>query len=172
MPALWLLTLLAAAPRVELVERSTLGLSGPEGKQLRGQVQRALERGGLPTSLLTGACADHACLAARSRTGGACVVGVTLVKSRQGLTVDVEAVQGDETVAQRTWVTHRPSLDDDADVQQVVKALALRLAPPEAPPSDGPLATPRLRDPGAAHTGAPGADQPGAHAPPHAPGRT
>lgn len=120
---------LAAAPqaRVSIVERSTLQLTAAAGAELRAQLASALTEARLAPELARDKCPDRACLFARARDSGAAVIGVTLVKDRRGVTVDLEAVNAVTVLQQRTLAVPAGRLDQSADVQLFAHQLAALL---------------------------------------------
>lgn len=144
-----LLTLLTTAePQVAIVERSTLGISAQAGAQLRGRLKLALEQEGVTAVLSGESCADRACLLAQSQSREGCVVGMTVVKNRKGLTVDLEAVQDGAVVLQQTFLLSSDKLDSSPDAQVFAHQLQKRLAK-DRPVAEPPpvVAAPKLTPP-------------------------
>ncbi|MEW5742821.1 MAG: hypothetical protein AB1938_28145 [Myxococcota bacterium] len=125
-----LLLLLSAAPgppKVLIVERSTIGLGAAEAKDLRGRVALALDRASVPAEMADTRCRDRACLTALAKEKSACVVGVTLVKNRKGLTVDAEAVDATTVLVQETFLISSGALEDSPEAQVFAHHLAAKL---------------------------------------------
>lgn len=129
MLALPIVFVLAAAPqaRVLIAERTTLQLTPAAGAELRAQFAAALTEARLAPELVSDKCPDRACLFALARDSKAAVVGVTLVKNRRGLTVDLEAVNAVTVLQQRTIAVAAEHLDQSADVQLFAHQLAALL---------------------------------------------
>lgn len=126
-----LLTLITAAADVEvsIIERSTLGISAQQGAQLRAKLKVALEQVGIEAVLGPDSCADRKCLLDQSKSLGLCVVGMSLVKNKKGLTVDLEAVKGEAVVLQQTFLLlTNEILDKSPDAQVFAHQLQTRLA--------------------------------------------
>jgi hypothetical protein len=144
-----LLTFLTAASatdaQVAIVERSTLGISAQAGSQLRGKLKLALEEVGLEVVLSGASCADRPCLLAQSQTHGTCVVGMTVVKNRKGLTVDLEAVKAGEVVLQQTFLLTNEKLETSPDAQVFAHQLQGKLVKPLE--KDTPVVEKRLSPP-------------------------
>jgi hypothetical protein len=152
--SLLVLTLTAAAgeARVVLVERSTLGLSATAGVELRGRLETAIERAGLSAEVSAARCADRACLMALAKDRATCVVGVSLVKNRKGLAVDLEAVDGKVVLVQETFLLSSDRLEDSPEAQVFAHHLAGKLVvdrpvaekvPSVAPVPEAPTVDPR-----------------------------
>lgn len=146
-----LLTLLtsAAEPPIAIVERSTLGVSTQAGAGLRGKLKLALGAAGLEAVVSAQGCQDRACLLAQAQARGGCVVGMTVVKNRKGLTIDLEAVKDDALVLQQTFLLTSEKLDTSPDAQVFAHDLKKRLErdrplaePPPAPQEQAPTLTP------------------------------
>ncbi len=146
-----LLTLLttAAAPPIAIVERSSLGVSTQAAAQLRGKLKLALEQVGLEAVVSAQGCADRSCLLAQAQARGGCVIGMTAVKNRKGLTIDLEAVKDDALVLQQTFLLSGEKLETSPDAQVFAHDLQKRLEkdrPVAEPPPvvTEPKLTPRL----------------------------
>lgn len=124
---LTLLTTAADPEQIAIVERSTLGISTQAGAQLRGKLKLALEQVGLEAVVSGQSCADRNCLLAQAQARGGCVVGMTVVKNRKGLTVDLEAVKGDAVVLQQTFLLTSEKLEASPDAQVFAHDLQKRL---------------------------------------------
>ncbi len=146
-----MLTLLTATnatdAQVAIVERSTLGISSQAGAQLRGKLKAALEEVGLEVVLSGTSCADRNCLLEQADTRGTCVVGMTVVKSRKGLTVDLEAVKAGSVVLQQTFLLTSERLERSPDAQVFSHQLQLRLVKKDTPVAETPVMEPRLATP-------------------------
>lgn len=123
----------AAPPKVQLVERATLGLSAQQGMEARRGLVSTLAAQGLAAELVPGTCADRGCLVAKSLKADRCVIGVTLTRSRKGLTVDLEAVDGELLVQQETFITAADALARAPELVAFAQKLARKLAPQDAP---------------------------------------
>lgn len=125
-----LLTLLttAADPQVTIVERSTLGVSSQVGAQLRGKLKLALEAAGLEVVISAQSCADRNCLLAQAQARGGCIIGMTVVKNRKGLTIDLDAVKDEGLVLQQTFLLTSEKLETSPDAQVFAHDLQKRLA--------------------------------------------
>ena len=129
MLALTLLALLSSTDgKVAIVERTTLGIPAGSGVALRQRLRMALGAAGLEAELVSPACADRDCLTALARSRGACVVGVTLVKNKKGLTVDLEAVDAAAVVLQQTFLLANDQLERSPEAQVFAYQLGTRLA--------------------------------------------
>ncbi len=148
MLALTLLALLSSTDgKVAIVERTTLGIPAGSGAALRQRLRVALGAAGLEAELVSPACADRECLTALARTRGACVVGVTLVKNKKGLTVDLEAVDAAAVVLQQTFLLANEQLERSPEAQVFAYQLGTRLAkdrPVVEPPPPPKVLTPGL----------------------------
>ncbi len=127
LPLVLLLAIAAGDVRVDIVERSTLGLSAPASVRLRERLKVALERDELTSRLAASRCADRACLMALAKSAGTCVVGVTVVKGRKGLTIDLEAVDATSVVLQHTFLLSTDRLEDSPEAQVFAHQLNTRL---------------------------------------------
>lgn len=127
--ALPVLLALSAAPqgRVLVVERSSLQVSAATAVKLRERLARAFADARLSPQLVGERCASRECLLSLARDADAAVVGVTLVKSRQGLTVDLEAVDATAVLLQSTLVLSTERLDTSPEVQLFAHQLAAKL---------------------------------------------
>ena len=123
-----------------IVERSTLGLSASVASQLRARLELALEEVHLEVTISAESCSDRACLMALAATQKSCVVGMTLVKNRKGLTVDLEAVDGDRVVLQQTFLLTSERLEKSPEAQVFAHQLVSRLV------KDAPVVEP-VREP-------------------------
>lgn len=144
MPSMSLVVLLVASAggaKVALVERSTLGVSPAEGARLRAQLLATLDKVNLAAELVTPACASRECLTEVARTRGGCVIGVTLVKNRKGLTIDLEAVDAAHVVLQQTFLLTGPLLERSPEAQVFAHQLAGRLVADERPVVERPPPT-------------------------------
>ena len=129
-----LLVVVSAAPTVGVVERSTLGLAAAQGMDARERLVKSLVEAQLTAELLRGTCLERECLLARAAERKGCVVGVTLVKNKKGLTVDLEAVHAGAVVLQQTFlVLSEKGLEKAAEVQVFAYQLASKLVPREVP---------------------------------------
>lgn len=140
----------APAPEVLIVERSTLGVPPATGAQLRERLGLVFSGAGLAPQLGKERCADRACLLRLAEARGACAVGVTLVKNRQGLTVDVEAVDGGQVVLQQTFLLGAAPIDESPDARFFAERLAGRLRPDRPvvePPPEAQLIPARRPEP-------------------------
>jgi hypothetical protein len=146
----WTLTAAGGDARVVIVERSTLGISADAGARLRGRLGTALERASVPAKLLPTKCGDRACLTALAKELGTCVVGVTLVKNRKGLAVDVEAVDAQAVLVQESFLLSSDTLEDSPEAQVFAHHLAGKLERDrpvaERPPSVAPAPEPVTMD--------------------------
>jgi len=140
MLSLLVLTLVTATEaRVVIVERSTLGVSPSAGAQLRERLKTALRKVALEAELSKDACADRACLMAVSKSKDAVVIGMTVVKSKKGLTVDLDAVDGDAVVLQQTFLLSSDRLEQSPEAQVFAHQLSGRLV------KDRPVAEPTVK---------------------------
>lgn len=136
------LALSLSAADVAVVERSTLGLPPSQGAQLRARLVLTFEAVKLTGELLPDACADRACLQALARARKQVVVGMTVVKSKKGLTVDLDAVDGEAVVLQQTFLlSSGDKLEKSPEAQVFVHQLAARLV------KDAPVAEPEEKKP-------------------------
>lgn len=135
MTALLLALALAAPPArpVTVVERATIGLGAAQAASLRKQLVVALKGEGLDVAELPERCADRTCLVARSLRLDRCVVGVTMLKSKKGLSVDLEAVDGELLLLQETFVITSERLDKSPEAQVFAHHLARKLVAEDAP---------------------------------------
>ncbi len=113
--------------RVSIVERSTLGVSPATGASLRERLKTVLTREEISTTVLKENCTSRECLMSLARERGTCVVGVTLVKNKKGLTVDVEAVDGEVVVLQNTFLLTGEKLEQSPEAQVFAHKLRARL---------------------------------------------
>ncbi|MHB8876448.1 MAG: hypothetical protein ACYC8T_22365 [Myxococcaceae bacterium] len=91
--------LLGGAPQqVVLVKGSAVGISDQTAATVLRTVGEALQERGFATQLHQGACdADRSCLAKASQSAGAAAaLGVTMVRGRKDITIDLEAVDAQE----------------------------------------------------------------------------
>jgi hypothetical protein len=123
-----LLLLTATDGRIAIVERSTLGLPAASAAQLRERLKTALEAAGLEATVATEACPDRPCLMALAHSRGAVVIGMTVVKNRRGLTVDLEAVDADVVVLQQTFLLSSEKLERSPEAQVFAHQLHARVA--------------------------------------------
>lgn len=139
--ALPVLFVLSAAPqgRVLVVERSTLQVPAATAVKLRERLAVAFEDARLTPQVVPERCASRECLFSLARDADAAVVGVTLVKNRQGLTVDLEAVDATAVLEQRTLVLATERLDTSPEVQLFAHQLAAKLLL-DRPVADRPVA--------------------------------
>ncbi len=127
LPLLLTLMLTAGDPEIAIVERTTLGVSSQAGAQLRGKLKLALEKVGLEVVITPDACADRTCLLDMAR--GGCAIGMSLVKNKKGLTVDLEAVKDGAVVLQQTFLLMpNESLEKSPDAEVFAHQLQSRLA--------------------------------------------
>lgn len=139
------LTLVVSAADVAVVERSTLGLPPSAGAQLRAKLVAALEASNVRAEVVNEACADRACLQSLARERKQVVVGMTIVKSKKGLTVDLDAVDGEAVVLQQTFlVTNAENFDRSPEAQVFAHQLSTRLVK-DAPVIEQPK--PDVREP-------------------------
>ena len=117
----------ATEARVVIVERSTLGIAPSVASQLRARLELALEQVRLEVTISAESCGDRACLMALARAQRSCVVGMTLVKNRKGLTVDLEAVDGESVVLQQTFLLSSERLEKSPEAQVFAHQLGARL---------------------------------------------
>lgn len=136
------LLVLAAAPKVTLVERSTLGLTERQATEARGKLVGALSAAGLEAGTAAEQCEDRSCLVAKSLKRDHCVLGVTLAKSRKGITVDLEAVDGELLVLQHTFIATLDKLEKAPELTEFAQQLAKKLAV-----RDAPVVTPAPQEP-------------------------
>jgi hypothetical protein len=137
--SLALLVLLSAPDGgVVIVPRSTLGLATPAADRAREQLRTALEHAGLTATVSATACADHACLVTQASERRACALGVTLVKGRKDLAVDLEAVVEGAVVLQQSLSVVEPSLEQSQVVTAFAEALAAKLRT-DRPVAEAPL---------------------------------
>jgi hypothetical protein len=122
-----LLLLTATDGRIAIVERSTLGISPASAAQLRERLKGVLEAAGLEAVIALDACPDRPCLRALAQSRGSVVVGITLVKSRRGLTVDLEAVDPDVVVLQQTFLLSSDQLERSPEAQVFAQQLHARV---------------------------------------------
>lgn len=128
-------SLLAAAPRVELVGRNNFGVDEKTASTLRERFRKAMTAEGLDATSLAEPCTDSACLKALAREHDVVVVGMTIAKGKKGFTIDLEALDARGSVLQQTFVISSDRVERSPDAQVFAKELALRLAPPEPEPS-------------------------------------
>jgi hypothetical protein len=134
LPLLLTFIFTAADSEVAIVERSTLGISAQAGAQLRAKLKVALEQVGLEVVLVPDSCADRSCLLGFAK--GGCAVGMSVVKNKKGLTVDLEAVKDDVVLLQQTFLLMpNEVLEKSPDAQVFAHQLQSRLA------KDRPVAT-------------------------------
>jgi hypothetical protein len=134
---------LAAGPRVELVERNSMGLDAKTAALLRERVRKAMVSEGLDAVVVPQPCTDTECLRTLARAHDVVVVGMTIVKSRKGFTIDLEAVDLQQQVLLQTFVIADERVERSPDAQVFARELALKLAAPEpAPKKDVPLEDP------------------------------
>jgi len=156
-----LLLLTATDGRIAIVERSSLGIPAAGAAQLREQLKGALATGGLEAVVAPEACPDRPCLMALAQSRGAVVIGMTVVKNRRGLTVDLEAVDAEVVVLQQTFLLSSEKLERSPEAQVFAHQLHARLA------KDTPVVeAPKTLEPVARVESAPGWIEP---APPVAP---
>lgn len=132
----------AADAKVTIVERSTLGLSPAAGALLRERLKLAFEKVGLEVALATEGCADRLCLLAVAHTQKSCAVGVTVVKSRKGLTVDLEAVDAEHVLLQQTFLLSSEKLETSPEAQVFAYQLSAKLVK-DRPVVEAPVPEPR-----------------------------
>ena len=121
------LTLVFSAADVAVVERSTLGLPPSAGAQLRARLVLALEAVKLKAELVAEPCADRACLQSIARERKRVVVGMTVVKCKKGLTVDLDAVDGEAVVLQQTFLLTSDRLEQSPEAQVFAHQLSARV---------------------------------------------
>lgn len=150
MPLAMLLLLAAAdAPPVIVVERVSLGLKPAEAAAARQQLVEALRRAGLGARPGDAACPDRPCLHALAKGWSAWLVGVSVAKSKKGLTFDLEAVDAQEVLAQQAFLHVGKRLDDSPDVEVFLQQLLERRRPPrdDRPVAEAPRREPALDPP-------------------------
>lgn len=128
-----LITTSAGGAKVALVERTSLGVKAAEAARLRAQLATTLGAEGLDVEQVGPACTERACLLELARARGGCVVGVTLVKNRKGLTVDLEAVAEGQVILQQTFLLTGTPLDRSPEAQVFAHQLATRTAKDDRP---------------------------------------
>jgi len=145
----WVLAVvaLAASPRVEFVERDTVGVKPETSLRVRTSLVALSTKAGLRAVLSTEGCTSSDCLKQISESKGVSLVGVTVVKSRRGLTIDLEAVFGPRVLLQQTFASSSDSLETSADAQRFGKELAAKLV--ATVPAEDPVVTdaPRVETP-------------------------
>lgn len=141
MPLLMLLALAAAdAPPVIIVERVTLGLKAAEAAVVRQELVDTFARGGVPARLGEASCPDRPCLHALAKGWSAWLVGVSVAKSKRGLTFDLEAVDEVRVLDQRAFLLLGKRVDQSPEVESFVARLREQR---ERLPSDRPVAEAR-----------------------------
>ncbi|MFZ5440920.1 MAG: hypothetical protein ACOZQL_12995 [Myxococcota bacterium] len=139
-----LITTSAGGAKVALVERTSLGVKAAEAARLRAQLATTLGAEGLDVEQVGPACTERACLLELARARGGCVVGVTLVKNRKGLTVDLEAVAEGQVILQQTFLLTGTPLDRSPEAQVFAHQLATRTAKDDRPLEERAREEPRL----------------------------
>ncbi|MBL8914107.1 MAG: hypothetical protein JNM17_25610 [Archangium sp.] len=136
--ALALTLIVSAAADVVVVERSTLGLPAPAGAELRTKLAKALEDVSVKAEVVNETCADRACLQSLARERKRVVVGMTIVKSKKGVTVDLDAVDGEAVVLQQTFlVSNVEKFERSPEAQVFAHQLSTRLLK-DAPVAENP----------------------------------
>lgn len=130
-------------PRVEFVERNTVGVTAESSQRVRAGLTAMARKAGLRAIISREGCASSECLKELSESKKVSLVGVTTVKSRRGMTLDLEAVYGHRVLLLQTFVTSSESLESSAEAQKFIKELSAKLAasvPAEdpTPPADAP----------------------------------
>lgn len=132
----------AVDAKVTIVERSTLGVSPAVGASLRERLKTALETAGLQVELGTQSCADRLCLLAVAHSQKSCAVGMTVVKSRKGLTVDLEAVDAERVLLQQTFLLSNEKLEKSPEAQVFAYQLSGKLVK-DRPVVEAPVPEPK-----------------------------
>lgn len=144
-----LVAVAAQVTPVDLVERNSLGLTAMEAARTREQLKHLMARAGFSVVMTGEVCGDSACLRGLAKARGHVVVGVTLVKSKKAVSVDLEAVDAAKVVLQQTFLAAPGELDRNEEAAAFVAALAERLevkAVADAPVADAPVVE-RKKDP-------------------------
>jgi hypothetical protein len=126
--------LLAAAPEVAVVQRSTEGVSPEVVAKVLRQISDGLKNEGFSPRTLSKSCVDAKCLSDTSLSEKvAATVGVTIIRGRRDLTLDLEAIDGQQRqLAINTFGVPFKGAPLPLECAEFFRNLKLELAPKNA----------------------------------------